>query len=164
MSDSTKSSTLPSAETPNRATASCFCSAVQLSFPTTGPGIANITICNCTDCRKITASMFASNFSINDDYLIHERGQSNLKTYSTKHSVQSGKTMTNYFCQTCGTLMYRVGERFPGWRILRLGTLDDLDLVEGVMKPRFEQFVKSRAGWLDGPNVEGVQRFEDGAF
>jgi hypothetical protein len=107
--------------------------------------------------------MFASNFSIADTHLSHIRGQSNLKTYSTTKGIASGKTMTNYFCDTCGSLMYRVGERFPGWRILRLGTVDDVGLVEGVMRPRFEQFVESRAGWLDGPKGE-VERFEGGAF
>jgi hypothetical protein len=26
-------------------------------------------VCNCTDCRKITASMFASNFTVRDGYV-----------------------------------------------------------------------------------------------
>jgi hypothetical protein len=108
--------------------------------------------------------MFASNFSIADTHLIHERGESNLKQYSTTKSIASGQKMTNYFCNTCGSLMYRVGERFPGWRILRLGTVDDVELVEGVMRPRYEQFVERRVGWLDGPKGDGVKRFEGGAF
>jgi hypothetical protein len=107
--------------------------------------------------------MFASNFTVHDTHLTHVRGQDNLKTYSTIKSIQSGMKMTNYFCNTCGSLMYRVGERFPGKRILRLGTLDDVELAEGIMRPRYEQFVKSRVGWLDGPTGE-VERFEDGAF
>lgn len=59
--------------------------------------------------------------------------------------------------------MYRVGERFPGLRILRLGTEDDFSLVEGRMKPQYEQFVRSRAGWLDGPKGD-VERFNEAAF
>jgi hypothetical protein len=71
--------------------------------------------------------------------------------------------MTNHFCGKCGTLMYRVGERFPGWRILRLGTVDDAGLVdgEGVMRPVQEQFGKRRAGWVE---IKGVKSFEEGAF
>lgn len=48
------------------ATATCYCGAVQLAFPVEGPGLISTFVCNCTDCRKITASMFASNFTIKD--------------------------------------------------------------------------------------------------
>ena len=51
--------------------------------------------------------------------------------------------------------MYRVGAKFPGYSILRLGTVDDFNLVEGKMAPRVEQFVKDRVGWLDGVKVKG---------
>jgi hypothetical protein len=107
--------------------------------------------------------MFASNFNVLDTHLAHVRGQSNLKTLAQKHSVLNGKTMTNYFCDTYGTLMYRVGERFPGVRILRLGTVDDFSLVEGKMRPQYKQFVRSRAGWLDGPKGD-VERFDEAAL
>ncbi|KAF5373683.1 hypothetical protein D9758_000785 [Tetrapyrgos nigripes] len=98
----------------DEATATCFCGAVQLAFPTQGPGLVNVHVCNCTDCRKITASMFASNFTVDDKYLKHIRGQDNLKTFGQAQSIGSHKKMTNYFCSTCGTLMYRVGESWPG--------------------------------------------------
>jgi hypothetical protein len=51
------------------ATATCYCGAVQLAFPVDGPGMVGSFVCNCTDCRKITASMFASNFVIKDRYV-----------------------------------------------------------------------------------------------
>lgn len=41
----------------DEATATCFCGAVQLAFPTKAPGLVDTFVCNCTDCRKITASM-----------------------------------------------------------------------------------------------------------
>jgi hypothetical protein len=85
--------------------------------------------------------------------------QDNLKTFAQKHSIKSGETMTNFFCETCGTLMYRVGAKFPGFSILRLGTVDNFNLVEGKMAPKVEQFVKDRAGWLDGVKGE-VERSE----
>ncbi len=51
--------------------------------------------------------MFASETStIADSHLKHVRGRENLKTFSQAHTVGSGQTMTNYFCSTCGTLMY----------------------------------------------------------
>ncbi len=43
----------------NQATATCFCGRVQLAFPLSKPGLVDTFVCHCTDCRKITASMFA---------------------------------------------------------------------------------------------------------
>jgi hypothetical protein len=140
------------------ATATCFCGGVQLAFPTQGPGLVSTFVCHCTDCRKITASMFASNFTIADTHLTHLRGRENLTSYSQSHTIASGKQMTNYFCSTCGTLMYRVGEAFPGMSILRIGTVDDFSLHETKLKPRREIFVKDRVGWLNA--VDGVEQFE----
>ncbi|KAK9311460.1 Mss4-like protein [Lipomyces starkeyi] len=146
----------------DEATATCFCGAVQLAFPTQGPGLVDTFICNCTDCRKITASMFASNFIVANTHLKHLRGRDNLKTFSQSHTIASGNTMTNYFCSTCGTLMYRVGSAFPGQSILRIGTVDDFHLHETKLRPRVEQFTKDRVGWLCG--VEGVKQVEGSAY
>ncbi|KAH7371144.1 Mss4-like protein [Pyrenochaeta sp. MPI-SDFR-AT-0127] len=166
----------------NEATATCFCGAVQLAFvsplsltlcclaslpverraiqPIEGPGLIETFVCNCTDCRKITASMFASNFTIDDKYLKHLRGQENLKTFGQDTTIASSSKMTNYFCQTCGTLMYRVGAAFPGCSILRLGTVDDFNLVEKQLKPQREQFIKDRVNWFTGVVGEEVKQFE----
>jgi len=146
--------------TEDEATATCFCGAVQLSFPTSGPGLVETFVCNCNDCRKITASMFASNFTIDDKYLTHVRGRDNLKTFGQSTTVSSGKDMTNYFCSTCGTLMYRVGGAFPGMSILRIGTVDDFALHETKLKPRLELFTNSRVAWFKG--VEGAKQLEEG--
>ncbi|KAF5368104.1 hypothetical protein D9758_004387 [Tetrapyrgos nigripes] len=146
----------------DEATATCFCGAVQLAFPTQGPGLVNTFVCNCSDCHKITASMFASNFTIDDRYLKHIRGQDNLKTFSQAKSIASGNAMTNYFCSTCGSLMYRVSSGFPGMSILRIGTVDDFSLHETKLRPTIEQFIKNRAGWLSG--VEETKKYDGTSF
>jgi hypothetical protein len=138
------------------ATATCFCGAVQLAFPTQGPGLLSTFVCHCTDCRKITASMFTSAFSVLDTHLTHIRGRDNLTAYGQSHTIASGKLMTNYFCSTCGTLMYRVGTK--GASILRIGTVDDFHLHETKLKPRREIWVKDRVGWLSP--IEGAEQFE----
>jgi hypothetical protein len=130
------------------ATATCYCGAVQLSFPTQGPGFLRSTLCHCTDCRKITASMFSSLISIEDSYVKHIRGREKLSTYSQSRTTNSGKLMTNYFCSTCGTLMYRLSEAFPGRSFLRLGTVDDFHLHETKLKPTRETHVEDRVDWL----------------
>ena len=103
--------------------------------------------------------MFASNFTIADTHLKHLRGQDNLKTFSQSRTIGSGQAMTNYFCSTCGTLMYRVGAAFPGVSVLRIGTVDDFNLHETKLKPRVEQYVKDRVSWFSGVG-EGAEKFE----
>ncbi|KAI1801985.1 Mss4-like protein [Daldinia bambusicola] len=103
--------------------------------------------------------MFATNFTIVDTYLKHLRGRDNLTKFGPQaHTVASGKGMANYFCSTCGTLMYRVGESFPGMSILRLGAVDDFHLQETKMRPTVEYFIENRVGWLKG--VEGIKQVE----
>ncbi|KAG8673746.1 hypothetical protein FPOAC2_07215 [Fusarium poae] len=137
--------------TEDRATATCYCGKVQLSFPVNkGNGLVNTFVCNCVDCRKITASMFASNFVVENSHLEHVRGKDLLQTYSQNETIGSGKAMTNYFCSNCGTLMYRVGERFPDVSILRIGTVDDFSLHETKLRPVEEHFTKDRVSWFTG--------------
>ncbi|CAF3624330.1 unnamed protein product [Fusarium graminearum] len=140
--------------TADRATATCYCGKIQLSFPINkGKGLVNTFVCNCVDCRKITASMFASNFIVEDSFLEHVRGKDLLKTYKQIDTIGSGQAMTNYFCNNCGTLMYRVGDRFPGTSILRIGTVDDFSLHETKLKPVEEHFTKDRVSWFSGVMV-----------
>jgi hypothetical protein len=54
--------------------------------------------------------------------------------------------------------MYRVGGAFPGVSILRLGTVDDFNLVETKLKPQLEQFIKDRVSWFGGVQGSEVKR------
>ncbi|KAF4550033.1 Hypothetical protein D9617_19g103380 [Elsinoe fawcettii] len=128
------------------ATATCFCGDVQYAFPL--DKVTDIFICHCTDCHKLHSSMFGCNFILPSLHLNLLRGQDVLKTYATKVSIGTKNTMTNHFCGTCGTLMWRSGTGFPGMAIPRVGTVDDFNLMEGRLRPRVEQFIKDRVGWL----------------
>ncbi|KAL5041209.1 hypothetical protein BDW71DRAFT_201570 [Aspergillus fruticulosus] len=108
---------------------------------------------------RATATCF---WCMDNKYLTHERGRQFLSSYSQSKTVGTGNTMTNYFCSTCGSLMYRVGTGFPGMSILRIGTVDDFSLHEGKLKPRIEQFVKDRVTWLRA--AEGVEQVEGYAY
>jgi len=106
--------------------------------------------------------MFGANFTIADTHLKHIRGRDNLKTYGHSETIYSGNLMTNYFCSTCGTLMYRVGALFPGVSILRLGTVDDFNLAETKLKPKVEAFTKDRVSWFHG--LEGAKQYDGPAY
>ncbi|KAF2670111.1 hypothetical protein BT63DRAFT_446559 [Microthyrium microscopicum] len=138
------------------ATATCYCGAVQLSFPLQAPGLLSTFLCHCTDCRKITASTFSSIFSIRDTHLTHVRGQENLTAFAQTKTIASGNLMTNYFCKICGTLMYRIGSK--GAHLLRIGTVDDFHLHETKLRPRREIWCKDRIGWLSP--LEGAAQSE----
>ncbi|KAH6632205.1 Mss4-like protein [Chaetomium tenue] len=151
--------------TEEEATATCFCGAVQLVFPIQGPGLINRHVCHCSDCRKISSGLYMSNITVADTHLRDVRGRAELRTFAQATTVRSGGLMTNYFCATCGTLMYRVGEKFPGLSILRTGTVDDFSLAEGKLRPQVEQFVENRAAWqrpIEGvPQVVGMSSAAD---
>jgi hypothetical protein len=106
--------------------------------------------------------MFASNFIAADDHLRHLRGRDNMTTYTQSKTIETGNTMTNYFCKTCGTLMYRVSSGWPGQSILRIGTIEDFKLMETKLKPRVEQYVRYRLNWVNG--MEGIKQVEGNSF
>lgn len=58
--------------------------------------------------------------------------------------------------------MYRVSTGFPGMSIMRIGTIDDFELQETKVRPRVEQYIKDRVGWLNGG--EGTEVKEHGAY
>jgi hypothetical protein len=107
-------------------------------------------VCHCTDCRKITASMFASNFIVRNSAMKHIRGQDKLTQFTKSDTVASGNTMTNFFCSVCGTLLYRQSSGWPGLSIPRIGTVDDIELHETKLMPQIEQFCKDRVNWING--------------
>jgi hypothetical protein len=94
--------------------------------------------------------MLGANFVVMDSYLKHLRGREALTAFSENRTPTTGNTMSKYFCKICGMIMYRIGSRFPGQTIMRVGTVDDFNLQESVLKPDVEQFVKDRVSWLPG--------------
>jgi hypothetical protein len=115
--------------------------------PLQKPGLINRHVCHCIDCRKIGSAFYQSNITVADSHLKHIRGEDNLTTFSETETIRVNARMTNYFCKTCGTLVYRRGARFPGMTILRTGMVDDLSLAETKLRPQVEQFIERRVAW-----------------
>ena len=67
--------------------------------------------------------------------------------------------MTNGFCRTCGTLMYRQSSGFMDEWVMRTGTVDDFNLHETKLKPVAEVFTDQRVAWLHGGAAEGMKQF-----
>lgn len=132
------------------------------SQPTEGDDLVDTFICNCYDCRKITASMFASNFIVKDTAIDWIRGTDKITKFKQSKTIDTGDSMENQFCSVCGTLMNRVSSGFPGASVLRIGTVDDFSLHETKLKPRIEQFCKDRVKWFKGG--DGVEQKEGNYF
>jgi hypothetical protein len=109
--------------------------------------LINRHVCHCADCRKIGSAFYQSNVTVADSHLKYVRGEDNLTTFSETKTVRANAAMNNYFCKTCGTLMYRRGARFPNMTILRTGTVDDFALAETKLRPQVEQFIERRVAW-----------------
>ena len=114
-------------------------------------------MCHCSDCRKITASVITTAFIVRNSHLEHLRGQDNLTIYTQSSTIASGNDMSNFFCKTCGTLMYRRGICAPDCSLLRTGTVDDFTLHETVLKPTVENFAENRVCWLK--ELEGARQY-----
>ncbi|KXT08317.1 hypothetical protein AC579_1795 [Pseudocercospora musae] len=136
------------------ATATCYCGAVQIEVPTEGEGLVDTFICHCTDCRKITASMFASNFVVKDSHLKHVRGEDKLTRFKQAKTIATGNWMENSFCSTseASPTTHSGGGAFVA--NARPGTIDDFGLQETKFKPRIETFEKDRCAWLKPAEVK----------
>ena len=61
----------------------------------------------------------------------------------------SGNTITSHFCGDCGSTMWRDGLGFPGRKIIKMGTLDDVDaLAKAKAKPTVELYAPRRVDWV----------------
>jgi hypothetical protein len=103
--------------------------------------------------------MFASNFVVQASETKHVRGREKLTKFAQSKTIESGNTMENHFCSVCGSLMYRISSAFPELLITRIGTVDDFDLHESVLKPKVEVYTKDRVCWLGG--VDGAVQYGD---
>ncbi|KAK3653384.1 hypothetical protein LTR56_004588 [Elasticomyces elasticus] len=139
-----------------KATASCFCGAVKYEFAL--KDVKDTHLCNCSDCRKISASMFATNFCLLDDEITWLSGKDKLTRWGQSATIASGNTMTNSFCSVCGTILNRQSSGFPGANFLRVGTVDDIKLHDEILKPGVEQFTTTRVAWYHG--IDGVNKAE----
>lgn len=124
--------------------------------PLKKPGLQGTFVCHCSDCRKVSASMFATNFTSLDSHTRFARGEDNLTVFSQSKTIATGHTMSNSFCKTCGQLMFRASTLAPGSRFMRGGIIDDHSLHDTFLKPDVEIFSEHRAAWLKP--IEGAEQ------
>jgi hypothetical protein len=104
--------------------------------------------------------MFSSLLIVLASETYHVRGREKLTKFAQSKTIESGNTMENHFCSVCGSLMYRISSAYPDLLIARIGTVDDFNLHETLLKPRLEVYTRDRVCWYNG--VDGAKQCVDG--
>ena len=109
-----------------------------------------VTVCHCLDCQRLTGSVFRAN--------IRAPAASFRMSGEPRRYVKvadSGARRVHAFCGTCGGPVYACDEHNPQWYSLRVGALDERDIVG---RPARQIWTKRRLPWI--PQVDGVPEFE----
>lgn len=137
----------------------CLCGAVR--YRARGPALRTLA-CHCRFCQRMTGSSFyaESMFPIDAVALTGTLG-----TYAHR-SATSGKAVHVHFCPVCGTTVSLTFERWPEYRAISRGTLDEPDRLEigshiwiesaqsGVVLPADTDCFRQARAQLDGTPVE----------
>ncbi|GAP88251.2 putative glutathione-dependent formaldehyde-activating protein [Rosellinia necatrix] len=119
----------------------CFCEKVRYSVEGEPVGKA---LCHCLDCRKITGSTYSTNIMIAGSSFKLLSGTP--KTIAKK--ADSGREIVSHFCGDCGSTLWRDGASFGDAKVIKVGTLDDVDALDNA-KPIVELFANHRVSWVD---------------
>jgi len=101
-------------------TGGCFCKAIQYRIKT---GISMAVNCHCNVCRKAGGGAFSSHAVVRERRFEIVSGEENLSSFHL------GESVTKHFCRHCGTPVFNSNKRYPGHRMVALGSLDDPTVV-----------------------------------
>ncbi|KAI1780813.1 Mss4-like protein [Hypoxylon cercidicola] len=125
-------------------TGSCLCGEIKIAYE--GDPVFR-AICYCHDDRKMANTQI---FQVPKDSFSVTQGEPKTYTKVSDH----GTRITNHFCATCGTTLYRSGggEATRDKIGVRAGVLDDQSLLD--TPPAIEVYVEKRPPWIK--QVEGA--------
>lgn len=86
--------------------------------------------------------MFASQIVVHKDNYKITQGEP--KYYNLEHE---GAYYGNWFCGTCGSTVGRDASPFPDIRVIKLGTLDNIEDMNWAM-PQREIYTDARVSWV----------------
>jgi hypothetical protein len=101
---------------------------------------AEVRICHCTDCQRLTGTAFRSNVASLPGTFVLKSGTP--KTYVK--TAESGNKRVHAFCPDCGTPLYAAApDPNPPTVGLRVGTLDQ----RAELRPSHQAWVRSALPW-----------------
>jgi len=117
------------------------CSCGQLSLSIEGEP-SRIWICHCLECQRRTGATAGNMARFQRDQVTV-----NGKTTAWKREGESGKTLTSYFCPTCGSTVYFETDAFPGIAAVAVGNFADPDFPPPVVSV----WEETRHPWVSMP-------------
>ena len=127
----------------------CACGAVRYRCTADA---ARVYYCHCRDCQRATGTAFHTGLSVPRNSVAMLAGEP--REYS--RLADSGNTVTEGFCATCGSPLYVYSTGRPGHMSLKAGALDD----PSALAPKIQIWTASAVPWSDTGGAD--QRYPRG--
>ena len=124
---------------------SCQCKAVQYEI---NPAVKLVGNCHCTICKKITGASFSSIVIVAEDDFAVVQGADQLSNWQVSDSAAKN------FCRHCGTPIFNSHEKYPGSRMIYLGSFDDPNFAT----PTINLHCENKLPWVD--SIQEQKSFE----
>jgi len=115
---------------------SCGCGSVNYEL---NMDELNVVNCHCDMCRNHNGSSF-STYAI---FPIESLDITTGSEFINKYIANGGE---KHFCHKCGTPLFNVHEKYPGVRMIYLGTLNETKNIT----PKINVWCESKLSWIDG--------------
>ena len=109
-----------------------------------------VRICHCTDCQKMSGSLFRANIQADGETFRLVRGEPKIYI----KTADSGTKRAQAFCGDCGTGLYATSPTNPTSYGLRVGVITQ----RAAFKPRHQIWCQSELPWTQ--EVGGLPRRE----
>ncbi|KIW28093.1 uncharacterized protein PV07_07777 [Cladophialophora immunda] len=109
--------------------------------------------CWCVDCKKFSGSTNTNNILVPLKGMKVVKG--NLKTFTL--DVESGNQMTSFFCDHCGSTLYRRSSGISDGVAVMVGGVDGDEMLH-ASKPQVEIYTSSRPEWV--APIKGAEQVE----
>ncbi|HWA20353.1 MAG TPA: GFA family protein [Devosia sp.] len=118
---------------------SCHCGAIAFAAEIDP---AKVSICNCTDCQKLTGTAFRVSVRCDETDFRMLRGTPRIYV----KTAESGRKRLQAFCGDCGSPLYATSDEPPGNRKIgiRVGVLDQ----RRELPPKRQYWFRSVLPWL----------------
>jgi len=126
-------------------TGSCLCGSIKYAIT---EEIKSAVNCHCKTCKKITGGAFETVAVVGEKSIEITAGQELLKAFRIHENADK------IFCSNCGTPIYNQVDKYPGFRMVHVGSLDQPSLVA----PARNIFCESMLPWVKG--IADLQSFE----
>lgn len=126
----------------------CACGLVHYRIAAPVRSVVN---CHCQGCRQRNGSAFSTYCVVAEDALRVVTGGDGIASY------QLPDRGVKYFCRQCGSPLYSANVRYPGWRMVYLGSMAGAP----ELAPAVNVYCESKLAWVDA--IANLKSFPQGS-